>query len=378
MEREKIHNFFENPTTFAGKFVQAFVMLLIIISVAVVATEFLYADVFERFSVTFLVIEHIALVVFTVEYVLRVFSAPQRLRFALKPMSIVDFLAIFPNYLDFFLHLFPGTTAIRAVRLIRLLRFLRILKLFRYGSFFGKIFQYQNTIFERITPVLGLLVVLKGGIWFLESRGWWISGAELGELFAIIGFALGIILSQKIGVSYGKFIQVEETVVRIYGKLLSLSNLFLHRNQQGGRAVCREWSRAFLQSLRAQSADHAFLPEASRALYNEIAVIEPNPSELAILYAGLEEDAAFAISKKSRLTPRAYDTLLHQATVFYLGLVAIFIPGATGMVSVLVAAYILYGMYRLTQDLDSILGGEYNLINIDLSELENFAAEDTI
>src|SRR3989338_180080 len=105
-KRQTLHNFFENPTTFAGKFVQAFVMLLIIISVAVVATEFLFADVFERFSAVFLVIEHVALVIFTVEYVLRVFSAPQRLRFALKPMSIVDFLAIFPNYLEFFLHLF--------------------------------------------------------------------------------------------------------------------------------------------------------------------------------------------------------------------------------------------------------------------------------
>jgi len=33
---------------------------------------------------------------------------------------------------------------------------------------------------------------------------------------------------------------------------------------------------------------------------------------------------------------------------------------------------VLYGMYNLTQDLDSILGGEFRLITIDLSELELF------
>ena len=58
--------------------------------------------------------------------------------------------------------------------------------------------------------------------------------------------------------------------------------------------------------------------------------------------------------------------------MLYLALVAVFIPGATGMLSVLLATYMLYGMYNLTQDFDTIIGGEYDLINIDTSELEEY------
>lgn len=88
-----------------------------------------------------------------------------------------------------------------------------------------------------------------------------------------------------------------------------------------------------------------------------------------MLCGEITKDASFCLSKKTRITPKAYDTLLHQATMLYLLLIAIFIPGITGMISVIVATYILYGMYQLTQDLDSILGGEHNLINVDMSEL---------
>jgi len=42
------------------------------------------------------------------------------------------------------------------------------------------------------------------------------------------------------------------------------------------------------------------------------------------------------------------------------------------MLSVLLATYMLYGMYNLTQDFDTIIGGEYDLINIDTSELEEY------
>ncbi|MCR4327915.1 MAG: ion transporter [Patescibacteria group bacterium] len=371
--REKLHNFFQNPTTFWAKFVEVVIMVLIVVSVAIVGTEFFYPEIFKQFYTPFIIIEHIALVVFTIEYVLRVFTAPRILRFAARPMSIVDFLAVFPNYLEFFLAIFPNTTAIRAVRIIRLFRFLRILKFFRYKSFFGRIFRYQNTILERITPVLIFFMALKGAIWLLEVKGWWISRAELGELFAIIGFALGIILSQKIGVSYDKFIQVEEAIVRVYSKLTSLSTLLERKNKGGGSGeACRTWGKSFLDLLQNESDDHAAFFQESHNLYEKIAEVEPNPSELAILYTDLESDASFALSKKHRLTPKAYDTLLNQATVLYLALVAVFIPAGTGMISVIVATYVLYGMYRLTQDLDSIFGGEFNLINIDVSELKRF------
>jgi len=99
---------------------------------------------------------------------------------------------------------------------------------------------------------------------------------------------------------------------------------------------------------------------------------EPVPADLYVSYSSIVDDAIFCLTKKVRLTPKAYDTLLHQATIVYLALIVVFIPTLTGMISVIVGTYTLYGMYKLTQDLDSIYGGEYNLINIDTSELRKF------
>jgi len=48
----------------------------------------------------------------------------------------------------------------------------------------------------------------------------------------------------------------------------------------------------------------------------------------------------------------------------------IFLPGVVGMISVISAIYLLYGMYYLTVDFDSLYGGDFNLIDLDVSGLD--------
>ena len=195
----------------------------------------------------------------------------------------------------------------------------------------------------------------------------------MGELFAIIGFALGIILSQKIGVSYSKFIQVEEAAVRIYGSLSSLK-LIMDKVRPGlGKEAIKNWVKVFLELLEDSKAQNYRLISANKELYDAVSELEQMPGEMATMYTNICQDADLCLSKKVRLTPKAYDTLLQQATILYLLLTAMFIPGFTGLISVLVASYILYGMYHLTEDIDSILGGDYNLVQIDISELKYLA-----
>ena len=376
--RQRIHNFFEKPQSKAAKFVQIFIGLLIVFSLANLVVHFQYPALFERYFLFFHYSEYLILGVFTLEYVLRVATAPNRIRFALKPMTIVDFLAVFPAYLELVLPLFVNTSSLRAVRLLRLLRFSRVLrafKLFRFGNLFKKVFRYEGTIFQTITPVIVLFVVLKGVIWVLETYGYWLYDPSLGELFAIIGFALGIILSQKIGATYDKFLQVEEAVIRLDSAMRSLE-LILNKVEPGlGTKTCKRWARVFLKLLEDPKADNSILSSENALLYEAIAKSEDGPGDMAIFYGEICRDAAFCLSKKVRLTPKAYDTLLHQATMLYFTLIIVFIPGFTGMVSVILATYTLYGMYNLTEDLDSIIGGEFNLMNINTAEFHSFIAE---
>lgn len=375
-KKESIYNFFENPKGFWAYFVQIVIFILIIASVGIVVAEFFYHELFRRYEQLFHITNYIILGVFTVEYLLRLITASSKWKFAKKPMNIIDFLAVAPNYVELLLPFFIETTELRVLRIIRLLRFMRVLRmmrLFKYTSFLKRIFQYQNTILEAITPILLIFIFMKTIVWGLETFDLWINIPGLGELFAIIGFALGIILSQKISATYDKFLQVEEGTIRLYGTLNSLREILNNQKKNLGTQIIKDWAGSFLNILKDPKADNFRINKDNIKLYQTIFQVEKTPSELAILHGEICKDAAFCLSKKNRLTPKAYDTLLHQATILYLALIAVFIPGISGMISVFVATYILYGMYNITQDLDSIIGGEFNLMNIDLGELEELA-----
>lgn len=220
--KNSIYNFFENPKGFWAYLVQVIIFILIFVSVGIVITEFFYHETYLKYEIFLRYLNYIILGTFTFEYLVRLITASRKWEFAKKPFNVIDFLAVAPNYIELLLPLFIETTELRVLRVVRLLRFtriLRVLKLFKYGVLFKKVFQFQETILEAIFSIIVIFTSLKAVIWILESYNLWIHDANLGELFAIIGFALGIILSQKIGVSYDKFLGIEETIVRIYGSL---------------------------------------------------------------------------------------------------------------------------------------------------------------
>jgi voltage-gated potassium channel len=119
----------------AGRVVDAFLVTLILANVVAVSLESVprfnadwgeWFDLFENFSVG----------VFTAEYVLRLWTAPEdprytgalvgRARFALTPLMVIDFLAFAPAY---FVPLLPSLDA----RILRVFRLLRLLKVVRYS-----------------------------------------------------------------------------------------------------------------------------------------------------------------------------------------------------------------------------------------------------
>lgn len=103
-----------------------FITLLIIYSVITYSLETLPG--LSETTANFLYYSEIVVViVFTLEYIFRIYLASNRLKFIFSFYGIIDLVAILPFYL---------TTAIdlRAFRLMRLLRLARLLKLVRYNS----------------------------------------------------------------------------------------------------------------------------------------------------------------------------------------------------------------------------------------------------
>jgi voltage-gated potassium channel len=120
-----------------SKYFDPFIMGLIMLNVVAVVLETVdwlytsYAPIFNAFDL-------FSVAVFTVEYLLRVWSCtidPRfndpvrgRLRFLVTPLALVDLMAVLPFYLPL---LFPDMRFMRAMRLFRLFR---VLKLARYSE----------------------------------------------------------------------------------------------------------------------------------------------------------------------------------------------------------------------------------------------------
>jgi voltage-gated potassium channel len=119
----------------ASWFFDMFIIALILLNTAALVLES-FPDLSARYEHEFYVLEAFSVVIFTFEYILRLWTAnlhPRyaapltgRLRYALTPLAVIDFLAILPFYLPFI------GVDLRIVRILRVLRLLRLFKVTRY------------------------------------------------------------------------------------------------------------------------------------------------------------------------------------------------------------------------------------------------------
>ena len=120
---------FESDTR-AGRTFDIALIGLILLSVAVVVADSM-PRLQPRWHGTFIALEWVFTVLFTVEYVARLVCLRQPLRYALSFFGLVDLVALLPTYLALF---FPELHVLIDVRVLRLMRIFRIFKLTAYMS----------------------------------------------------------------------------------------------------------------------------------------------------------------------------------------------------------------------------------------------------
>jgi len=128
--RQKIYRIIFGTETRAGKQFDVVLLWTILFSVLIVMLESV-PEIGKKYSHFFFTIEWILTVVFTIEYLLRVWISPKPLRYIFSFWGLIDFLSILPTYLSLFIF---GYHYLLVVRIFRLLRVFRIFKLARFNA----------------------------------------------------------------------------------------------------------------------------------------------------------------------------------------------------------------------------------------------------
>ena len=161
--RNRIHIIIEGTDTRLGKLFDIVLLITILASVAVVMLDsVLYMRL--QYGTLFLYAEWFFTILFTIEYMLRLLSAPNRLRYAFSFFGIVDLLSVLPSYLSL---IFGGVQYLLVIRILRILRIFRVLKLEAYMQQAGFLASALKTSQQKITVFflsLVLLVTIFGSI----------------------------------------------------------------------------------------------------------------------------------------------------------------------------------------------------------------------
>ena len=163
--RSKIRDVVENNKTKSGKIFDYTIQFLILLSLIAFAIETLpnNSPKLVKFFYDF---EVFCIVVFSVEYLLRIGVSRKPLSYIFSFYGIIDFLAVIPYYLS--------SVDLRYLRVFRIFRIFRTFKLTRYNKALNR-FQIAYRIVKEelmlfLIVILMLLFIVSGGIYFFENQ----------------------------------------------------------------------------------------------------------------------------------------------------------------------------------------------------------------
>ncbi len=199
--KSKIHFWFDDMETPGGRALDILIVVLIfIVSVIfVIKTYSLPPDLHYWLDR----VENSIIVVFIIEYLLRIWSAPHRMREILKIYSIVDLLAIIP--------IFFAIDSYQVLRIFRALRVLRLIRFLKGTHFFYRKFTQTHIIIIRITFIIVAIIFVSSGlIFYAESRN---PGSDIKTFTDAVYFSIITLTTVGYGdftpkTGYGRFITI--------------------------------------------------------------------------------------------------------------------------------------------------------------------------
>lgn len=192
--RFKLHEVIFEADTRAGKTFDVVLIVAIIMSIVAVMFDSV-SEVRAQHGQLLYTIEWLFTVLFTVEYLARIASLGQPVRYMRSFYGLVDLVAILPTYISL---LIPGSQYLMVIRVLRLLRVFRILKLAQYINEIEYLLKALRASLRKISVFLFFILTL---VLIFGSLLYIIEGEENG--FTSIGVSCYWAITTLTTVGYG-------------------------------------------------------------------------------------------------------------------------------------------------------------------------------
>ena len=209
-----------HPEDKSSRLFDLLILTLVALNVVALVVETV-EGIYQKAPEAFLIFDVISVIVFSIEYLLRVWSCTSspkfphplwgRLRFMMTPLAIIDLLAVLPFFVSILYF------DLRALRSLRLFRLLRLAKLGRYSAALRTMGRVISRKREEVLVTLSLLcmlvVIASSLMYFAETHiqpdafpsipatMWWsvatVTTVGYGDVYPItpIGKLLGAIVA---------------------------------------------------------------------------------------------------------------------------------------------------------------------------------------
>ncbi|XP_072257667.1 A-type voltage-gated potassium channel KCND2 isoform X2 [Pyxicephalus adspersus] len=240
----------------------------------------------ERYAMAFFCLDTACVMIFTVEYLLRLIAAPSRYRFIRSVMSIIDVVAIMPYYIG--LIMTNNEDVSGAFVTLRVFRVFRIFKFSRHSQglrILGYTLKSCASELGFLLFSLTMAIIIFATVMFYAEKG------SMNSKFTSIPAAFWYTIVTMTTLGYGDM--VPKTIAgKIFGSVCSLSGVLVialpvpvivsnfsriyHQNQRADKRRAQKKARLARIRVAKSGSANAYLQSKRNGLLNEYSHEEQN------------------------------------------------------------------------------------------------------
>lgn len=299
--RKQVYEFLEpmGSDNHAAVFFDRFMVFLIISNVTAITLESIH-DIQQAHAVFFNTFELFSIIVFSIEYIARVWSAPDhpsgiykspvrgRIKYMFTALALVDLIAILPFYLTFFITV--------DLRFMRVFRVLRLFKLTRYSPALSTVAAVLTGQRRQLGAAMVIMVTL---LVFSSSIAYLLEKDAQPENFSSIPQSMWWAMATLTTVGFGDVTPVTP-LGKVFGAMLMVMGVGMYALPAAILATgfATEFKkREFTVTWRMVASVPAFADLDALIIAEITSALHPRlvPSHYPIVRKGDEADAVFFI-----------------------------------------------------------------------------------